>query len=140
MINMKLRWKNPYFLAQVVLAIFTPIFAYFHTNIESLTSIGDLGTILFQSIQNPYLLTIVATSLFNAIQDPTTKGLKDSNYVLEKDSLDQMAINVKTLMKKENTTNTTKEETNVVQEKDSKELQQKIQKEKSILCNEKKED
>ena len=45
MINMKLRWKNPCFLVQVALAIITPIFAYFHTNIESLTSIGELGTI-----------------------------------------------------------------------------------------------
>ena len=50
MINMKLRWKNPYFLVQVVLAIFTPIFAYFHTNIQSLTSLGDFGTILLKSI------------------------------------------------------------------------------------------
>ena len=101
MINMKLRWKNPCFLVQVALAIITPIFAYFHTNIESLTSIGELGTILLKSIQNPYLLSLIATSLFNAIQDPTTKGLKDSSYVLKKESLDQVAVSVKTLIKEE---------------------------------------
>ena len=102
MINMKLRWKNPCFLVQVALAIITPMFAYFHTNIESLTtSIGELGTILLKSIQNPYLLSLIATSLFNAIQDPTTKGLKDSSYVLEKESLDQVAVSVNTLIKEE---------------------------------------
>lgn len=36
----------------------------------------------FDAIKNPYVLAMVAVSIFNAINDPTTAGLKDSDQAM----------------------------------------------------------
>ena len=35
-----------------------------------------------QAISNPYVVVMVLVSLFNAITDPTTKGIGDSSIAL----------------------------------------------------------
>lgn len=76
--NLKVRFKNPVFIAQFILAILTPILAYAGLTLQDLTSWQALGDILIGAIQNPYVLGLIAVSLWNALNDPTTAGITDS--------------------------------------------------------------
>lgn len=76
--NLKVRFKNPVFIAQIILAILTPILAYAGLTVQDVTTWAKLGDLLLGAIQNPYVLGLVAVSLWNALTDPTTKGLGDS--------------------------------------------------------------
>lgn len=77
-INWKIRFKNPVFIAQLVLAILTPIMAYAGITASDITTWAKLGELLLSAIKNPYVLTLVVVSVWNAINDPTTKGISDS--------------------------------------------------------------
>lgn len=77
-INWLVRIKNPLFWVQIGIAILTPILAYLKLSVEDLTTWGKVGQVLLEAVSNPYILVIVVASVFNAIQDPTTKGLSDS--------------------------------------------------------------
>ena len=81
-INWKVRKENILFIAQIVISIFTPILAYFGMNFEDLTSWAAIGDLLLQAIQNPVVVLAVAISVFNAITDPTTEGVGDSERAL----------------------------------------------------------
>ena len=78
MINWKVRFKNPVFIAQLILAILMPILAYAGLTLQDLTSWEVLGKILLGAIKNPYVLGLIAVSVWNALNDPTTAGVKDS--------------------------------------------------------------
>lgn len=80
--NLKVRFKNPVFIAQFILAILTPILAYAGLTVQDLTSWGALGEILLEAIRNPYVLGLVVVSIWNALTDPTTAGLGDSNQAM----------------------------------------------------------
>lgn len=82
MINLKVRFKNPVFIAQLVLAVLTPILAYAGLTVQDLTSWEALGNILLGAISNPYVLGLVAVSMWNAVNDPTTSGIKDSEQAM----------------------------------------------------------
>lgn len=77
-INWKVRFKNPIFYAQLVLSILAPILAYAGLSYADLTTWGALFDVLKQAVSNPYVLSLVVISLYNAVVDPTTKGHKDS--------------------------------------------------------------
>lgn len=81
-INWKVRKENILFVAQIVISIFVPILAYFGMNWEDLTTWAAIGNLLWQAIQNPVVVLAVAVSVFNAITDPTTKGIGDSERAL----------------------------------------------------------
>ena len=76
--NFKVRFKNPVFIAQLVLAILTPILAYAGLTLQDLTSWSALGNILVGALSNPYVLGLIVVSVWNAINDPTTAGVTDS--------------------------------------------------------------
>ena len=78
MINFKVRFKNPLFVAQVFLAILTPILAYMGLTVQDMTSWSSLCSVLVEALKNPYVLSLVLVSVWNAINDPTTKGIGDS--------------------------------------------------------------
>ena len=80
--NLKVRFKNPVFIAQLILAILTPILAYAGLTFQDLTSWETLGKILLGAISNPYVLGLIAVSVWNALNDPTTAGVKDSTRAL----------------------------------------------------------
>ena len=80
--NLKVRFKNPVFIAQIILAILTPILAYAGLTMQDLTSWIVLGNILFNAIKNPYVLILIIISVWNALNDPTTAGLKDSQLAM----------------------------------------------------------
>lgn len=81
--NFKVRFKNPVFIAQLILAILTPILVYANLTVQDITSWAILGNVLFGAIKNPYVLGTVAVSVWNALNDPTTAGLSDSTKALE---------------------------------------------------------
>lgn len=76
-INLKVRLKNPIFIIQLILAILTPILAYAGLSAEDITTWSTLIKLLIEALKNPYVLSLVFVSVFNAINDPTTPGLKD---------------------------------------------------------------
>ena len=85
MINWKVRIKNPVFWVQIAVAIVLPILAYLGLSWEDMTSWAALGGIFLKAIKNPVILASVIVSVWNAINDPTTKGLADSARALTYD-------------------------------------------------------
>lgn len=85
MINLKVRFRNPVFIAQLILAVLTPILAYAGLTMQDLTTWKALGDLLLGAVKNPYVLSLVVVSVFNAITDPTTAGVKDSERALTYD-------------------------------------------------------
>lgn len=81
--NWKVRIKNPVFWVQIVLAVFTPILAYAGLTAEDMTTWGALGDLIVGAVSNPYVLGLVVVSVWNAVNDPTTSGVKDSQQALE---------------------------------------------------------
>lgn len=81
--NWKVRIKNPVFWVQIVLAVFTPILAYAGLTAEDMTTWGALGDLILGAVSNPYVLGLVVVSVWNAVNDPTTSGVKDSQQALE---------------------------------------------------------
>lgn len=81
--NWLVRLKNPVFIAQIILAILTPVLAYVGLTAQDLTTWGALGRLLLEAISNPYVLSLVVVSVWNAINDPTTSGIKDSKRALK---------------------------------------------------------
>ena len=85
MINIKVRFRNPVFIAQLILAVLTPILAYAGLTMQDLTTWKALGDLLLGAVKNPYVLSLVVVSVFNAVTDPTTAGVKDSDRALTYD-------------------------------------------------------
>jgi len=84
-LNLKVRFNNPVFWAQIVASILMPILMYAGLTVKDLTTWEKLGSLLYGAIQNPYLLGTVAISVWNALTDPTTAGLGDSNRAMTYD-------------------------------------------------------
>lgn len=81
-VNWRVRFKNPTFIFQMVLAVLTPILAYLGMSFAEVTTWGTLGELIAQAYSNPYLLSLVLISVYNAVTDPTVKGLSDSKQAL----------------------------------------------------------
>ena len=80
--NIKVRIKNPVFCVQIVLSILTPILAYAGITAQDLTTWVKVGEILLLAITNPYVLALVLVSVWNTLNDPTTKGITDSERAM----------------------------------------------------------
>lgn len=83
--NLKVRFRNPVFIAQIILAILTPILAYAGLTVQDITTWESLGDLLLGAVSNPYVLGLVVVSVWNALTDPTTAGLGDSNQAMTYD-------------------------------------------------------
>lgn len=79
--NWKIRIKNPVWWVQMILAILTPILAYAGLSAQDLTTWNTLGTLILDALKNPYVLSLVAVSVWNACNDPTSSGVTDSALV-----------------------------------------------------------
>ena len=77
-INWKVRIKNPVFWVQAAIAVVLPILTYFGLTWEDMTSWAAIGNLLLQAVKNPVVIAAVLASVWNAVNDPTTAGLKDS--------------------------------------------------------------
>lgn len=82
-INWSVRLRNPLWLAQMALAVLTPLLAYAGLTMQDMTSWAALGGLLWEAVRNPYVLSLVAVSVWNAVTDPTTRGLADSARALD---------------------------------------------------------
>lgn len=83
--NWKVRLKNPIFIAQLILAIILPILAYMGLTVEDLTTWGAVFNCVLLAIKNPYVMSLVVISVWNALNDPTTAGFGDSVRALNYD-------------------------------------------------------
>ena len=81
-INWKVRFKNPYFIVQIVLAIGAPLLAYFGLTAQDLTTWGSVFDLVTGAVSNPYILGLIVVSVYNALIDPTVAGLSDSRQAL----------------------------------------------------------
>lgn len=77
-INWKVRVKNPLFWVQIAMSIILPILTYFGLQPKDVTTWKLLGEVLLNAIGNPFVVATVLWSVWNAINDPTTKGVSDS--------------------------------------------------------------
>ena len=85
-INLKVRFKNPMFYAQIILSVLTPILTYLGLTATDLSTWSILGEVLLKAISNPYVLSLVALNVYNTLVDPTTKGFGDSEQALTYDT------------------------------------------------------
>ena len=81
-INWKIRVKNVSFWISIAIAVFTPILAYMGITAQDITTWAALGNMLLSAVSNPYILLMVAVSVYNAIVDPTSTGVSDSANAL----------------------------------------------------------
>lgn len=84
--NWKIRIKNPSFWVSVVIAIVTPVLAYFGLTAQDMTSWSAIWDVVVQAVSNPYVLLMAAVSVYNAVVDPTTTGVTDSSRALQYDT------------------------------------------------------
>lgn len=84
-INWKIRVKNPSFWICIAISIFTPILTYMGITAQDITTWAALGNVLLEAVSNPYILLMVAVSVYNAIVDPTSSGITDSARALQYD-------------------------------------------------------
>lgn len=96
-INWKIRIKNVSFWVSIIISIFTPILAYMGLTAADITTWSTLGNMLLSAVSNPYILLMIAASVYNTIVDPTTTGITDSSQALTYDKPN----NVKTVTKNE---------------------------------------
>ena len=81
-INWKVRIKNPVFWVQAAIAVILPILTYVGLTWEDMTSWAAIGNLLLQAVKNPVVIAAVLASVWNAVNDPTTAGLKDSQRAM----------------------------------------------------------
>ena len=84
-INWKVRFKNPHFIAQLIVAILVPILSYIGLTAQDLTTWTILFNVLAEAVTNPYVLMLVVVSVYNTINDPTVAGASDSAQALTYD-------------------------------------------------------
>ena len=82
-INWKIRVKNVSFWISIAIAVFTPILAYMGITAQDITTWAALGNVLLDAVSNPYILLMVAVSVYNAVVDPTSTGVTDSARALQ---------------------------------------------------------
>ena len=73
----KERFKNKIFWVNTILAVATPILAYFGINGSDLTTWGSLFGLILDALKNPYVVGLVLVSLWNNVINPVTKGISD---------------------------------------------------------------
>ena len=81
-INWKIRFKNPMFYFQIVVAFILPILSYYGLTAQDITTWSGLLDILKGAFSNPYVWSLIAISVYNAVIDPTSTGITDSAKAL----------------------------------------------------------
>lgn len=81
-INWTVRFKNPVFWANLAAAVLLPILTHMGMNWEDMTTWAALGGMLLDAVQNPVIVVAVVVSVWNALNDPTTKGIGDSSKAM----------------------------------------------------------
>lgn len=82
-INWRVRIRNPVWWCQVILAVAVTVLSYFGYTFDSMTSWETVWQTLIQAVNNPYVIGITVISVINTLNDPTTKGISDSEDALK---------------------------------------------------------
>lgn len=82
-INWSIRWKNPVWWAELTLALIAPVLAHAGMAWEEVTTWAALGSLLLNALKNPVVVVAVVVAAFNAVTDPTTPGIADSDRAME---------------------------------------------------------
>lgn len=80
--NLKVRLKNPVFLVQLFGAFLLTALTYNMMQPQDLTTWQGLFNVVKGVFMNPYLLGLCIWNMWSAANDPTTKGVKDSEKAL----------------------------------------------------------
>lgn len=80
--NLKVRFKNPVFWVQLLLSLGLPVLTYYGLTAKDFTTWGMVFRTLGDAVSNPYVVGSIVVSIWNALNDPTTKGLSDSNAAM----------------------------------------------------------
>lgn len=80
--NLKVRIKNPVFWLEIACSIIFPALASIGMRWSDVTSWKTLIEALNNALLNPVILASVFSSVLAALNDPTTKGFKDSASAL----------------------------------------------------------
>ncbi len=83
MINFKVRGKNISFWISVALSVIAPVFAYFGITGADLTTWQAAGDLVIKAFNNPYVVFTMIIAFYNAVIDPTTRGIGDSEKALQ---------------------------------------------------------
>ena len=83
--NLRVRLKNPVFWMQLLLGISATMLTYASLTASDMTSWGAVWDVVRQAISNPYCLFLIASNIWSALNDPTTRGLTDSDRVRQYD-------------------------------------------------------
>lgn len=81
-INWRVRFRNPHFWIQVILAAVTPVLGYFGLTASDMTTWTKVLDTFLKAVSSPYVLLTAAVSVYNAVVDPTTSGIGDSMRAL----------------------------------------------------------
>lgn len=82
MINWKVRFKNPYFWIGLVAVILAAV----GISPESLTSWSILWDKILGLFGNPFAIGCTVVAVIGYVNDPTTKGLRDSKQAMTYES------------------------------------------------------
>lgn len=84
-INWKVRFNkdNILFVVRFVGALTIPVLAYLGLELKDLTSWNMVLEVLVNFVSNPYLVILTVINALNMTIDPTTKGITDSEKVLQ---------------------------------------------------------
>lgn len=78
--DFKSRFKNPAFIAGLILSVIMPIALYMGMAVEDITTWGALINMIKGAISNPYLLATVVINVYNTLVDYSTPGVKDCKH------------------------------------------------------------
>ena len=84
-INWKVRFKNPMFWIGIITAVAATVITQLGVSWEDVTSWNAFLQLLVDSVKNPVVVVAVITAVYNAVIDPTTKGVCDSKDALKYD-------------------------------------------------------
>lgn len=81
--NLTVRKNNPVFWFNIALAVAAPVLAYFGLTGADFTTWEFVWETIVNAVKNPYVVFSVAVSVWNALNDPTTSGIGDSERAKE---------------------------------------------------------
>ncbi len=77
--NWKIRIKNPVFLVQIIMGALLTVLAYWGLTPQDMRTWGSVWELIVQTASNPYCLFLMISNIWNALNDPTTSGVTDSD-------------------------------------------------------------
>ncbi len=75
--DLKTRAKNPHFWGALIIAVCSPVLAYFGLSTSDFTTWGIVFDTFIKAISNPYIFGLMLVGAWSVIYDPTSAGWLD---------------------------------------------------------------